>query len=96
MESIAIKDGRGETLYCAVNPRQICHICSRVRVRVHPSLYTILPLPILYDMHCNQGWPEGNTVMRNSVGDEGGGGGVTQTKGGFGNKSIDSCTKASS
>jgi len=38
-----------------------------------PGLYTILPFSILYSMYCNKGWPGGNTVLRNSVGDNGGG-----------------------
>jgi len=44
-------------------------------------LHRILPLPILYEMYCNKGWSGGNTVLRNSVGDEGGGVGC-QNKGG--------------
>ena len=63
--------------------------------QVRPGLYTILPLPILNGMYCNKGWSGGNTVLRNSVGDEGGWWGA-QTKGVFANSSIDSCTKASS
>jgi len=44
-------------------------------------------------MHCNKVWSGGNTVLHNSVGDEGGERGA-QTKGVFANTSIDSCTKA--
>ena len=58
-------------------------------------LYTILSLPKLYGMYCNKGWSGGNTVLRNSVGDEGRGWGA-QTKEVFANNRIDSCTKASS
>jgi len=53
------------------------------------GLYTILPLPIVYGMYCNQGWPGGNTVLRNSVGDEGAKCGA-QTMGVFANNIIDS------
>jgi len=38
----------------------------------HIGLYTILPFPILYGMYGSKGWSGGNTVLRNSVGDEGG------------------------
>jgi len=37
------------------------------------GLYTILPLPTVYGMYRNKGWSGGTTVLRNSVGDEGGG-----------------------
>jgi len=57
------------------------------------GLYTILPLAILYGRYCNKGWSELNTILRNSVGDEEGGG--AQTTGVFANHSIDSCTQAS-
>ena len=56
------------------------------------GLYTIFPSPILYGMYCNTGWSGENTILRNSMGDEGGGG--AQTRGVFANNSIDSCTKA--
>jgi len=62
--------------------------------RLSFGLYTILPLPILYGMHCNKRWSGGHIVLRNSVGGEGGERGA-QTKGVFANHSIDSCTKAS-
>ena len=58
------------------------------------GLYTILPVPILYGTYCNTGWSGGSTVLRNSVGDEGGEWGA-QPKGVFAGDSIDSCTKAS-
>jgi len=39
------------------------------------SLYTILPLPILYGMNCNKKGSGGDTnILRNSVGDMGGSG----------------------
>jgi len=47
------------------------------------GLHTILPLPILYGKYCKEG-RGGNTILRNSVGDEGGGG---QKRGVFANKS---------
>ena len=59
------------------------------------GLYTILPLPILYGMCGNKGSSGGNTVLCDSVGDEGRKWGA-QTKGVFAKNSIDSCTKASS
>jgi len=59
------------------------------------GLSTILPLTILYGLHCNTGWSGGNTILRTSVSDAGGEWGA-QTKGGvFANNTMDSCTKAS-
>jgi len=55
------------------------------------SVYTILSLPILYVSYCNTGWSVGNTILRNSVGDEGGEWGA-QTRV-FTNNSIDSLYK---
>ena len=46
---------------------------SVARGRRRICLYTILPLSILYGMYCNTEWSGGNTILRNSVGDEGGG-----------------------
>jgi len=47
-------------------------------------------------MYCNEGWSGGNTVLRNSVGDEGGvEGRVPKQSGVFPSNRIDSCTKAS-
>jgi len=57
------------------------------------GLYTRLALPILYGKYRNKGWSGGDTMLRNGVGDEGGGG--VQTRGVFANNSVDSCTKAS-
>jgi len=37
------------------------------------GLYTILPFPILHGIYGNTGWPGDNTILRNRVGDEGGG-----------------------
>ena len=44
-------------------------------------LYTILPFPILYGLYCNKGWSGGETVLRNSVGDGGEGGGGPKQRG---------------
>jgi len=63
--------------------------------RTSVGLYTILQLPMLYGMYCNTGWSGGNTVLRNSVGNEGWWW-CDRTKGLFANDSIGSCTKASS
>jgi len=58
------------------------------------GLYMLLPLPILYGMYCNKEWSGGNTILRDSVGDEVGEGGCPN-KGLFANHRIDSGTKAS-
>ena len=58
------------------------------------GLYTTLRLPKVHGMYCNSGWSGGNTVLSNSVGDEGGERGA-YTKGVFENNSIDACTKTS-
>jgi len=49
--------------------------CACVLVSLlYIGLYTRLPCPILYGMYCNKGWSGRNTVLRNSVGDNGGSG----------------------
>ena len=62
----------------------------------HPprvGLDTILPLlPILYGKYCNKVWWGGNTILRDSVGDEGGEW-RAQTRGLFTNNNVDYCTK---
>ena len=40
------------------------------------GLYTILPLPILCGIYCNNGGSEENSILRNRVGDAGGRGGA--------------------
>jgi len=71
-----------------VRPREVQNVrdgpaAGGVRVGLH----TLLPLPILYGIYYNnKGWCWGNTVLRNSVGDEGGWG--AQTKGVFANSRI--------
>jgi len=38
------------------------------------GLYTILPWPILCGIYCNNGGSGGDIILRNRVGDDGGGG----------------------
>jgi len=57
------------------------------------GLYTILPMPIVSGIYCNNGGSGGNILLRNSVGDDGVGWGA-ETAGGCAKNSIDSCRKA--
>jgi len=54
----------------------------------------ILPPPILYGIYFSEGGSGGHKILRNSVGDEGGGWGA-QTQGVFAQNIIDVCKKAS-
>jgi len=49
----------------------VCDLSAFEHPFLHISLYTILQFPILYGMYCNEGWSGENTVVCNSVGDEG-------------------------
>ena len=62
-------------------------------MRERIDLYTILPLPILCGIHCNNGVSVGNIILRNTVGDDGLGW-VASTKGGCAENGTDSCTQA--
>ena len=51
--------------------------CERVQVfwaACRLDRYTILPLPILCGLYCDEGGSAGNNIVRNNVGDEGGSG----------------------
>jgi len=43
----------------------------RIRIGSRFGLYTILPLPILCGIYCNNGVSMGNIILRNTVGDDG-------------------------
>jgi len=57
----------------------------------HIGLYTMLALPILYGIYCNEGGSRGYNILRNSVGDEMAGW-AAYTQGVWVMNSIDSCT----
>ena len=81
----------GKYLHCLGTPLPPLIACT---IAQYIGLYTILSLPILYSKCCNKVWSGRNSILRNSVGDEGGKWGA-QTRGVFASNSIDSWTKGS-
>jgi len=63
------RDGRVDLAQHVSRERAVVSVHGKGRWGV--GLYTILPLPLLYGIHCDKGGLGGNNILRNDVGDKG-------------------------